>query len=106
MAAPLFFDHLVIKTQVIEIITQKQEPDNQKGKALQLVDDIIYEGLISHILDRLDPKHHKTFLTEVHDRPYDPEIIAYLKDHIGDDIEDDIRAEADKIIKEILKDLQ
>lgn len=103
--APLFFDHLVIKTQIIELINQKPEPENQKGKALQLVDDIIYEGVINHILCRLDAKKHDTFLCELNQRPYDPELLDYLKEHIGPDIEDEIRKEADKMVKQILKDL-
>ncbi|HOX96217.1 MAG TPA: hypothetical protein PLI45_02455 [Candidatus Woesebacteria bacterium] len=104
--APLFYDHLVIKTSIIEIINQKPEPENQKGKALQLIDDIIYEGIMAHVLEKLDTKHHTTFLTQVQERPYDPELINYLKEHIGSDIEDEIRQEADKVVKKILKDLQ
>ena len=104
--APLFFDHLVIKTEIIELVNQKAEPENQKGKALQLVDDILYQGIIDHILEKLHPHHHDTFLTQVHERPYDPELLAYLKKHIGPDIEDDIRQAANKIVKQILKDLQ
>jgi len=104
--APLFFDHLVIKTEIIELVNQKAEPENQKGKALQLVDDILYQGIIDHILEKLHPQHHGTFMTQVHERPYDPELIAYLKKHIGPDIEDDIRQAANKIVKRILKDLQ
>lgn len=103
--APLFFDHLVIKTEIIELIKNKPEPENQKGKALQLIDDILYQGIIEHILVKLHPQHHDTFLTQVHERPYDPELIAYLKEHIGPDIEDDIRKSANKIVKQILKDL-
>lgn len=103
--APLFFDHLVIKTEIIELISQRSEPENQKGKALQLVDDILYQGIIDHILEKLHPTHHETFLTEVHERPYDPELIAYLKKHIGENIEDDIKKAANKIVKQILKDL-
>jgi len=57
-------------------------------------------------LERLNPKHHETFLSEVHERPYDPELIAYLKKHIGPDIEDEIRKAGNKIVKDILKDLQ
>ena len=34
--APLFFDHLVIKTEIIELIKNKPEPENQKGKALTI----------------------------------------------------------------------
>lgn len=103
--APLFFDHLVIKTEVIELINQKPEPENQKGKALQLIDDILYQGIIDHILNKLNPQHHGTFLTQVHERPYDPELINYLKEHIGPDVEEDIRTAANKIVKQILKDL-
>lgn len=103
--APLFFDHLVIKTEIVELINGKSEPDNQKGKALQLVDDIIYQGIMEHILGKLDPEHHNTFLTQVNDRPYDPELLAYLKEHIGPNIEEDIRKSANKIVKQILKDL-
>lgn len=104
--APLFFDHLVIKTQIIELISQRSEPENQKGKALQLVDDIIYEDIIASILESLDPHKHETFLCQVHERPYDPELISYLKEQIGPNVEDQIRHEADKVVKKILKDLQ
>lgn len=103
--APLFFDHLVIKTEILEIINRKQEAENQKGKALQLIDDILYEGIIEHILEKLDSKHHRTFLSQVNDRPYDPELISYLKQNIGPDIEEEIRLAANKIVKQILKDL-
>jgi len=103
--APLFFDHLVIKTEIVELINQKPEPENQKGKALQLIDDILYQGIINHVLERLHPQHHITFLTQVHERPYDPELLAYLKEHIGPDIEEDIRTAANKMVKQILKDL-
>lgn len=103
--APLFFDHLVIKTEVIELINKKSEPENQKGKALQLIDDILYQGIIDHILNKLNPQHHGNFLNQVHERPYDPELISYLKQHIGPDIEEDIRFAANKIVKQILKDL-
>lgn len=104
--APLFFDHLVIKTEIIELINGRQEQENQKGKALQLVDDILYQGIVDHILEKLHPEHHDTFLTEIHERPYDPELIEYLKKHIGPDIEDEIRRAANKMVKQILKDLQ
>ena len=103
--APLFFDHLVIKTEILEIINHKDEPENQKGKALQLIDDILYQGVIDHILTRLDQKHHRTFLTQVSDRPYDPEVLSYLKENIGPDIEEEIKAAANKIVRQILKDL-
>jgi hypothetical protein len=104
--AILFYDHLITKTEIDNFITLSEEAENQKGKVTQLIDDIIFQGILSFILEHLEDRHHHTFLTQVHERPYDPEIISYLRDHVGPNIEDDLRSEADKLIKMILKDLQ
>ena len=104
--AILFYDHLISKSEVIEIIDSLNEEENQKGKALQLIDDIIYQSIVADILDKLPPHHHDIFLSQVHERPYDPEILAYLKEHIGPDIEDKIRAAGTKVVKKIIKDLK
>ncbi|EKD52959.1 MAG: hypothetical protein ACD_61C00188G0002 [uncultured bacterium] len=103
--AILFYDHLIAKTEIEEILAGIEEAENQKGKALQLIDDIIFQGIINMILERLEDPHHHTFLAIVHERPYDPEIISYLKEHTGPDIEDEIRKEADKLVKMIIRDL-
>jgi hypothetical protein len=103
--AILFYDHLIAKTEIEEILANIEEAENQKGKALQLIDDIIFQGIINMILERLEDPHHHTFLTIVHERPYDPEIISYLKERTGPDIEDEIRKEADKLVKMIIRDL-
>ncbi len=102
----LFYDHLITKAEIHDHINCLEEAENHKGKALQLVDDIIFQSIMSMILEKLEPHHHHTFLSTVHERPYDPEILAYLRDHIGDNIEEEIRAEANKVVKMILKDLK
>ncbi|KKS94283.1 MAG: hypothetical protein UW68_C0007G0023 [Candidatus Collierbacteria bacterium GW2011_GWB1_44_6] len=104
--AILFYDHLITKSEIEDLICTLEEEENQKGKALQLIDDIIFQGIVGFLLEKLEPHHHHTFLTTVHERPYDPEILSYLKDHLGTNIEDEIRLEADKLVKMILRDLQ
>lgn len=104
--AILFYDHLISKVTVIEIIENLDEEENRKGKALQLIDDIIYQSILAHILEKLPSHHHDIFLSQVHERPYDPEILSYLKSHIGPDIEDEIRSAGNKVIKKIIKDLR
>lgn len=104
--AILFYDHLITKSEIEDLLSASEEADNQKGRALQLIDDIIFQGIVAFVLEKLEPHHHHTFLTHVHERPYDPEILSYLKDHAGPNIEAEIRAEADKLVKMILKDLQ
>ena len=104
--AILFYDHLVTTSEIDGLLAEIDEAENQKGKTIQLIDDIIFQGIISLILEQLEPHHHHVFLTIVHERPYDPEIISYLKEHAGSDIEEEIRREADKLVKMIIHDLQ
>lgn len=101
----IFYDHLVYKSEVTKFIDELDEPDNQKSKAKQLVDDIIHQGIVEFILERLDQKKHNTFLEIVGERPYDPEIINYLKEHISPEIEADIQKHVDSLIQDIKKDL-
>jgi len=101
----IFYDHLVNKTEVLNAIDKMDAAENHKGKLRQLVDDIIHQGLIEFILQKLHPHYHHTFLTRVNDAPFDPEIMAYLRDHASDKIENEIRAEAEKLIRLIKKDL-
>ena len=101
----IFYDHLVFKTDIHQAIDESEEAENQKGRAKQLVDDIIHQGIVEFILDRLESKKHGTFLKIVEDRPYDTEIISYLKQHISPEIEAEISTHVEKLIKDIKKDL-
>lgn len=104
--AILFYDHLISKADILAMIEQAEAADNQKGRILQLIDDVIYQGIIHFLLEKLDTTHHLHFLTQMHERPYDPELLAYLRDHINPNIEDEIRAEGHKITEQIIADLQ
>ena len=101
----IFYDHLVDKTEVILLIENSNQLENHKGKMKQLVDDIIHQGLIEYILQKLHPHQHHTFLSRLENPPYDPELISYLKDHASVDIEGELQREAEKLIREIKKDL-
>ena len=101
----LFYDHLVKKTEIITFIEQLPAPDNQKGKAKQLVDDILHQGVIEFILQKLHPHQHETFLSHVQQAPYDPEIMKYLEVHIGPDIETELQKHIESLLEDIRKDL-
>ena len=102
----LFYDHLVDKTEVLLFIDHLPEPENHKGKLRQLVDDIIHQGLIEYILQKLHPHQHHTFLTRLEAAPYDPELLGYLKDHISLEFEQDLEKEAEKLVRLTQKDLK
>jgi len=101
----IFYDHLVDKSEVLLIIDRLKEPENHKGKLRQLVDDIIHQGLIEYILQKLHPHHHHTFLSRLDAAPYDPELLSYLKDHISPEFEGQLQKEAQKLVAIIKKDL-
>lgn len=101
----LFYDHLVKKEKLIILIDQAEEPENQRNKAKQLIDDIIHQELVNYILERLENSRHRTFLNLVEERPYDPEIITYLQDHISPTVEAEIEAFAKDIVDKIASDL-
>ena len=101
----LFYDHLISKTEVKILIEELEEAENLRHKLHQLVDDVIYQGIIHLLLQKLDQKKHQKILEIVHARPYDTEIIIFLREHIHPDIEDDIRKEGKNLLGAILKDM-
>ena len=56
------------------------------------------------LLDKLDHKKHHLFLYMVEERPYDPEILSFLRDHLGDGIDREIAEHAQKVLEEVKKD--
>lgn len=103
--AIIFYDHLFSKQDISDLINQIEEADSIRGKLHQLVDDILYQSILSLILSKLDQKKHDIFLEMVHDRPYDTEILIYLREHAHPNIEDEIKALADKLLGDITKDM-
>jgi len=103
--AIIFYDHLFSKQQVQDLINEVEEAENLRGRLHQLVDDILYQGIINLILAKLDQKKHDLFLEMLHERPYDTEIIIFLRQHAHPNIEDDIKQEAEKLLCDIIKDM-
>lgn len=102
----LFYDHLVDKTEINIYLDKFDAPDNHKGKIRQLVDDILHQGLLEFILQKLHPHQHTTFLDRFHAAPFDPELLEYLQDHASEDIDKELRTEANRLIALIKKDLK
>lgn len=101
----IFYDHLVNKQQILVVIDQVEGEETYKNKLKQLIDDILHQGIVAFVLSKLKPKYHQTFLSNLHLAPYNPEILDFLKEKIAQDIEEQIQLQADKLIKQIRKDL-
>lgn len=101
----IFYDHLISKVEVKNLIETLEEAENQRNKLHQLVDDILLQGILVMLLEKLHTAKHRLFMEMVHERPYDTEIILFLREHTHPDIEDDIRKEGEKLLGAILKDM-
>lgn len=104
--AILFYDHLINRHHVHIVIDSMTIEIEEKSKLKKLVDEILHSQILSHILERLSPKHHGRFLEDFQKTPYDPQVIQYLRIQIGPDIDDTIREHSDGIIQKIIKDLK
>ena len=100
----IFYDHLIKKEEILILIDRTNEPENHKNRAKQLVDDVIHHEIVGFILERLDKSKHTTFLTLIDERPFDPEIILYLRDHVSPTIETELEQFAHDLIGQIKKD--
>jgi hypothetical protein len=101
----IFYDHLISKSEVVNLIASLEEAENQKNKLLQLVDDIVYQGIILMILNKLSESKHSIFLEMVNERPYDIEILLFLREHAHPEIETHISEEGQKLLGMIIKDM-
>lgn len=90
----------------MDTIERLETNDDQKSRLKKLVDDIVHQGLLEFLLQKLHPHQHDAFLKLVTHAPYDPIILEFLKKHAGDEIEVEIEARGQKLVDEILDDLK
>lgn len=100
----IFYDHLIDRQPLVILIDSLDLPAEKKSKFVSLADDILHTGIIEFILQKLHPHHHHAFLNQVQKAPYDPELLKFLQKHIDDQIETQIKAESQRILKLIHRD--
>lgn len=101
----LFFDHLIILDEVYAIVNQTANSQEEKEELWGLVDEIIHHRVFDVILGKLPHKHHHEFLEMFQKRPHDESLIDYLKEKIGENIEELIRQEIGSLGAEILAEI-
>lgn len=98
----LFFDHLV-EIKSLDKKIKKIVGSNDELQELWLyVEELIHHRVIGCCLDNLPEAHHNDFLTRFHKKPYDKDLIIYLNDKTGKNLEKIIKLEVKKLTKELL----
>jgi hypothetical protein len=101
----LFFDHLISFEEVNLEITKSASSKEEQEELWQLVDEMIHHRVLGYILGKLSQESHEEFLTKFHSAPYDEGLFDYLKEKIGQNVEELVRQELGSLAFEILEEI-
>lgn len=101
----VFFDYLIVLDDVNSVIHESAQTNEEKQELWNLVDNLVNHKVMETILDNLPAEKRNVFLERFSLTPHDEAIIHYLQENIKDDIEEIIKAEIEKLKKEILAEI-
>lgn len=102
----LFFDHLLSLEEVEKEINKVSSTKEEKEELWVIVDEIVQHRVVGCILGKLPEKDHPEFLERFHQAPHDENIISFLVEKIGENIEEIIRQEIGGIAYELLAEIR
>lgn len=101
----IFFDHL-IKFEIVEAeIKKASKTPEEKEELWKIVDDIVNHKALGFILDKLPIQHHGEFLEKFHQAPHSTDLLNYLSEKIGENIEELLRQELGDLAYELLNEI-
>lgn len=102
----IFYDTFISIEEISLEFQLNDIPDNEKEEYLSLIDETFHLHLLDVILDYLPKEFHEDFLKIFQEKPDDEKILPFLKEKTAKDIESILRSEADKVKKEIIKEIK
>ena len=101
----IFFDYLIELETVEAEIKKASKTSEEREELWKIVDDIINHKVLKFILDKLSIQHHGEFLEKFHQAPHDTDIISYLSEKIGENIEELLKQELGNIAYTLLSEI-
>jgi len=102
----IFYDHLIEYTEIELGLKDLNLEIEEKEEISRLVDEIIHHKILGCILDNLPSAYHEEFLEKFYQAPYDESHLDWLREKIGQDVEEIIRREMKKLKEEILESIK
>ncbi len=102
----VFYDHLIVLKEVDVFIKKATDSQEEKEELWGLVDEIVHHKVLDVILGKLPRSHHNDFLEMFHSHPHDENLMSYLKEKIGENIEEIIRQEIGDLALNLLEDIK
>ena len=103
----LFFDHLLDLDKLDKHIKKVTKSSEEREELWLLVDEIVHHKALGCILDKLPRDSHEEFLTLFHKSPHNQDLLfGYLRNKIGENIEELLSQELGIMSDEILGEIQ
>lgn len=101
----LFYDHLVLKEEVIVELDKHKLSIEEREELVLLIDENLHHHVLDTILTHLPAEKHQDFLKKFHSAPHDKKLLEYLKIETQVDIEEKIRSRSKKVKGELLSEI-
>lgn len=102
----IWYDHLVLHEEVtVELDRYKLAPE-EKTEIVNLIDQVLHHHVLNVILSHLPKEHHQAFISDFIQDPGSTKLLEFVKSRVTVDIESEIKKQADRIKKDILRDIQ
>lgn len=100
----LFFDHLAVFEEIEGKIDSAAKTAEEREELWAIMDALVHHKALGFILDKLPQDYHNQFLEMFHKAPHDEAILDFLKDKIGENFEELLRAELGNLAFDVLAD--
>lgn len=98
----IFYDRLIVFEEIESEIKKVAKSPEEKEELWGQIDEIIHHKLMGCVLGKLPKEAHHEFLEKFEKSPQDEGLFKFLTQKVGEDIEDFLKIESDKLKKEIL----
>lgn len=102
----LFYDHLIHVEEVISVLNTRDLETEERDELVTLIDELFHQRIVNSILAFLPQPHHEDFVSRVQADPTQTEILIFLKETAGQDIEDKIREESQKLAIDLINEIE
>lgn len=99
----IFWDKIIVFEEVEAEIKKVAKTPEEKEELWREIDEIIHHKLMGCVLDKLPKKDHQEFLEKFEKAPYDEGLFKFLTERVGEDIEDFLKLETEKLKTELLQ---
>lgn len=102
----IFYDHFLNIKEIVDELDNYELEIEEKEELTAIIDETFHHYTLDIILTNLPQERHQEFLSKFHQSPHNSQLLDFLKEVAETDIEEAIKAEAEKIKKEIFEEIR